>query len=255
MPIKTCKKYLRKATLIISCFIFSITSNILAAEKIGQEIEEEESLTILQEQARDYRDEGFKLQEIGDLEGALKLYQKASQIDPKFYVVYNDLGILFEARGQPDEAESNYLKALKINPYYLSTYSNLALLYESKRDLEKAAYCWKKRVELGDANDPWTIKAKQRLGDVGIASSERPLADAREREVVSLMKDVASEKDALGNDDKALARKKLKDAKRSYAKEDYATAIRNALDAQYLDQDNKEIETFIEKTQNRALTR
>lgn len=69
------------------------------------------------------------------------------------------------------------------------------------------------------------------------------------------MKDVASEKDALGNDDKALARKKLKDAKRSYAKEDYATAIRNALDAQYLDQDNKEIETFIEKTQNRALTR
>jgi hypothetical protein len=34
-----------------------------------------------------------------------------------------------------------------------------------------------------------------------------------------------------------------------------ATAVQEALDAQYLDQDNPEIEAFIEKAELRALTR
>lgn len=255
MPTKALKKNLRRAILVSGYFLFAITCSASTLEQGGEEVEQENSLTVLKQQARDYRDEGFRLQEVGDLEGALKLYQKSVGIDPTYHVVYNDLGVLYEAQGELDQAELSYLKALKIDPYYLSTYSNLALFYEGKRELGKAAYCWKKRVELGDPHDPWTLKARQRLEDIRLTSSQKPVADTQEREVVSLMKDVANEKYVLKHDDKAFARKKLLEAKLNYVKEDYATAIRDALDAQYLDPDNKDIEDFIEKTQSRALTR
>ena len=84
--------------------------------------------------------------------------------------------------------------------------------------------------------------------------SKNPLADLREGEVLGLMNDVAVNKSANNKDDKALSAvifKKLKNV----LKEDLATAIKEALDAQYLDEKNPEIEAFIEKAELRALTR
>ena len=253
MPSNICKEKLKKTILIFSFFLFAATSYLFAVEKFDANHPAE--LTNLEQQARDYRDEGLKYQNMGDLDSALKLYQKALELDSKYPVVYNDLGVIYEAKDMPDRAESSYLKAIKADPYYLSAYSNLALLYENKRELGKAAYCWRKRLELGDINDPWTQKAKERLEDIHLALSPRPVSYIREREVVSLAKDVVNEKYILKKDDSALARKKFQDAQASYSKNDYAAAIKDALDAQYLDPDNKDIEDFIEKTQNRALTR
>ena len=153
-----------------------------------------------------------------------------------------------------DRAEESYLKCIQIDPYYLSAYSNLAILYENERKLGKAATCWKKRMDLGDPGDPWTARARQRFEDIRLTMSARPSADSQEKEVVGLMKDVANEKYILRHDNKAMARKKLQQARVAYGKQDFATAIKLALDAQYLDPDNKEIDEFIKRTQNRALT-
>ncbi|MBU1871507.1 MAG: tetratricopeptide repeat protein, partial [Candidatus Omnitrophica bacterium] len=90
-------------------------------------------------------------------------YQKAITLDPNFAVVYNDLGIIYEAKGSQDKAEEVYLTGLKVNPRYATLYSNLAMLYEQRQEYSKAAEFWKKRVELGKPDDPWTMKAKQRL--------------------------------------------------------------------------------------------
>jgi len=252
MPNKFPGEKMRKLILISGCFVFFVTSYVFAAESVNDAPEVQ--LTEVQTEAREYRDQGLKLQEIGDLDGAMKLYQKATVLDPAYQVVYNDLGIIYEAKGMPDRAEESYLKCIKIDPNYLSAYSNLAIFYENERKLGKAAYCWKKRMDLGDPGDPWTLKARQRFEDIRLALSPRPAADSQERDVVGLMKDVSNEKYILRHDDKAFARNKLRQARFSYGTEDYATAIREALDAQYLDPDNKDIEEFIQKTQNRALT-
>ena len=253
MPIKIYKQKLKKTILIFSLFLFAATPYLFAVEK--SDANHPVELTNLEQQAREYRDEGLKYQNMGDLESALNLYQKAIELDSKYPVVYNDLGVVYEAKGMLERAEDSYLKAIKADPYYLSTYSNLAIFYENKRELGKAAYCWRKRIELGDMNDPWVQKAKERLEDIRLTMSAHPISDAREREVVSLTKDIANEKYILKKDDSALARKKFQEAQFNYGKNDYATAIKDSLDAQYLDPNNKDIEDFIEKTQTRALIR
>jgi tetratricopeptide (TPR) repeat protein len=241
--------------IILNLVILFLSSNlsVLAQDLLNPETKEE--LTALENQAREYRDEGIKFQDIGDLDSAMKLYQKAIEVDPVYAVAYNDLGVVYEAKSMPDRAEESYVKAIKIDPYYLSTYSNLALLYEERRDFGKAAYCWRKRAELGDLEDPWTRKARERLEDIHLSLSQRPAQDTQEKDIVKLMKDVANEKYLLRHDDKLLARKYLKKAEDSYNREDYATAVKSASDAQALDPDNKAIEEFIERSQHRALSR
>lgn len=189
MPSKIRKRKLKKITLVASCFLLISASYLLAATKV------EDDLSSLWEQARFYRNEGVKLQDTGDLNSALKLYQKAVELDPVYEVVYNDLGIIYEAQGDSDRAELSYLQALKIDPNFLDPYSNLALLYESKRDLSKAAYYWKQRMELGDPDDPWTIKAEKRLQDIQLALSKTPMADIQEKDVADLMANVANDRD------------------------------------------------------------
>ena len=209
----------------------------------------------LQEQAKRYRMAGLENQNMGNLPLALSLYQKAIAIDPGYAAAYNDLGVLYEATGFPERAEESYLKSLKIDAYYLSACTNLAFFYENKRELEKAAFYWEKRARLGLSDDPWTQKAIERLKDIRAVLSSRPIADQREESVLSLMNDVSVRKVASNKDDKSLAQDHFQKANLSYNRGDLAAAVKQALDAQYLDQDNPEIEAFIEKAELRALTR
>lgn len=216
---------------------------------------QQEELTQLQLEARAYRDQGLQYQRAGNLDAALTYYQKAIELDPMYAVAYNDLGIVYDAQGQMDRAEESYLKAIKIDPAYLSACTNLALLYEGKRDFTKAAFYWEKRVALGSSDDPWTEKARRRLEDIRMVSAKTTLKDAREQEVVDLLNDVVNKKAILKKDDLALAKEHFKKAKKSYDRQDYPTAIKEALDAQQLDPGNKEIESFIDKARLRALSK
>lgn len=228
----------------ISCVFFLVGSLFAQDEKNG-----------LYLQARNYRQAGLECQRVGNLPEAMALYQKAVAVDPSYAEAYNDLGVIYEAVNASDKAEQCYLKSIKVDPAYTSAYTNLALLYENKRDLEKAAFYWAKRVQIGSSDDLWTQKAASRLKDIRIVLSKNPLADLREGEVLGLMNDVAVNKSAGNKDDKALSRSHFQKAKECFKKGDLATAIKEALDAQYLDEKNPEIEAFIEKAELRALTR
>jgi len=204
-------------------------------------------------QARQYREAGLEKQRVGNLAEAMSLYQKAITVDPGYAVAYNDLGVIYEAMGFPERAEESYLKSLKIDPAYPSVYTNLAFFYENQRDLDKAAFYWGKRAQLGSADDSWTQKAASRFKDIRV--SKQPVSDQREQEVLGLITDVAVNKSAANKDDKTLAQDHFQRAKNSFKRGDLVTAIKEALDAQNLDQDNPEIEAFIEKAELRALSR
>jgi len=208
----------------------------------------------LKEQARLYRSQGLQLQRIGKLDEALSLYQKAVQLDPRFIVAYNDMGIIYEAKGMPEQAEKSYLKAIELEPGYLSSYSNLALLYESQRDFEKAATYWQKRIDLGSADDPWTQKSKERLDDLFLILGNRP-QDIRERQVAGFMRDVAGQKQFRKSDRETSAQEYFTHAQILYKKGKELAAFKEALRAQQLDPDNSEIEEFLAKVQRRLLTK
>ncbi|MBM3249344.1 MAG: tetratricopeptide repeat protein [Candidatus Omnitrophica bacterium] len=217
--------------------------------------EREEDLTELQKEARQYRQQGLEFQNMGDLDSAMKLYQKAIVLDPGYAVVYNDLGVILESRGMVSRAEECYLKSLKIDPDYMSAYTNLALLYEGKRDLDKAYNYWKKRAELGIPDDPWTLKARQRMEDISAVITVRPMEEAREQEVMRLLKEVAVKKELTKKSNKAQAREVFDKARLLYKKGDEVTALKLAIDAQQLDPTNNDIDLFIRKLQTRVLSR
>lgn len=216
--------------------------------------QEEESLSELQKQARDYRAKGFQLQQMGNLESALSYYQKAIELDPSYAIVYNDLGVIYEANGQIDRAEDSYLQSIKTDPNYLSAYSNLALLYEHKRDLKKAAFYWQKRVKLGSPDDPWTERARKRLEDIRLVLGDMGIG-VGEQEVVDLTQNILDQKALLRQSNKELAKYYFKKAKVSYKKGDEIGAFRQAVDAFQLDPNNDEIQEFIAKLQTRLLSK
>ncbi|MGA2774555.1 MAG: tetratricopeptide repeat protein [Candidatus Omnitrophota bacterium] len=243
-------------------FVFFIlrpvqAANVSSASNNGDKItaQANETPPQLQDMARGYRDQGLTAQNSGDINTAMKYYQKAIELDSYYAAPYNDLGVLYEAGGSIDRAEQSYLKAIEINPDYLSAYTNLALFYENKRDLNKAGYYWQKRAQLGQPDDFWTQKASQRAEDLRVVMSATPIKDAREQEVLGLMKDISANRSLLNQDNTALANDHFQKAKRYYNKGDLASAFKEALDAQYLDQNNSEIEEFLDKIQERALSK
>lgn len=226
---------------------------IFGKGEVDHSIEQPQNLSELQKIARQYRQKGLEFQNVGNSDEATTFYQKAIELDPSYAIAYNDLGIIYEVRGFIDQAEASYLQAIKVNPRYLSPYSNLALLYENKRDLSKAIFYWEKRVELGSPDDPWTQKAKGRLGDIQLVLEKKPLQSSREQEIVNLIKDVSAQKAILRQDDKALAKAHFEKARRSFAREDYTVALKEAMEVMQLDPANTEIEDFIRKVHARML--
>ncbi|MDD5281101.1 MAG: tetratricopeptide repeat protein [Candidatus Omnitrophica bacterium] len=233
-------------TIIIALCLFCF-GGLLFAQDEAADPSSTEVTGALPDQARKYREEGLENQRLGNIPAAMSLYQKAIALDPTYAVAYNDLGVIYEAAGFPDRARESYFKAIKVDPGYLSAYTNIALLYEDQRDLERAAFYWAKRAELGPLDDPWTQKAASRFKDIRMVLSNRPVADAREEDVLGLIKDVSVYKSVFKKADKVQAQNHLRKADHYYKKGKLTLAIKEALEAQDLDQANPAIKEFIEK--------
>ncbi|MFH2144918.1 MAG: tetratricopeptide repeat protein [Candidatus Omnitrophota bacterium] len=156
------KKEMARADAELTKGIVPAAGQKTAKESAKKKAEAKESL----ETVLELRNIGLQMQKKGDLDGALKYYQKAIEVDPNYATVYNDMGILYEQKEMDEKAKMAYLNALKADPRYIRAHSNLALLYEKSGDYNKAYYHWKQRVELGKPKDPWTLKAKERLEDL-----------------------------------------------------------------------------------------
>ncbi len=121
----------------------------------------------LRDQALAYRQEGYQQQQHGDLDAALASYEKAVEFDPAYATARVDVGVVLEQMGRPQDAQGAYESALVVDPDCLEAHSNLASLYEQLGQPEQAIAHWRKRYELGDAQDPWTVKAEERLAALG----------------------------------------------------------------------------------------
>lgn len=151
--------YIPRRTQLIAMGLSSVCAVSVAwAAEIGS----------LQDEARQYRRQGYTLQQQGKIDEAVGLYQKAAALDPTYATPHNDLGILFEQKGWLKRAEQEYLETLRLDRHHLAAHANLALLYEQMDKTEAAAYHWMQRYKLGDARDPWTVKAEERLVALGV---------------------------------------------------------------------------------------
>ncbi len=117
--------------------------------------------------ALEYRLEGYRHQQQGDLDSAIVYYRKAIDEDVAYATAHNDLGIVYEQKGMYEAAERSYLRAIKKDDSYKGAYSNLAYLYENKGDINKAVYYWKHRLLLeGSELSKWSDKAREKINEL-----------------------------------------------------------------------------------------
>ncbi len=121
------------------------------------------TLTLARKKSVEMRNKGYTAQTQGKFDKAQECYQLAIKLDPKYSTPHNDLGIIYEEKGLLEKAGEEYKKAIELDPNYAAAYSNLALLYEKQAKLSEALPYWQKRASLGEPDDPWTIRAKDKL--------------------------------------------------------------------------------------------
>ena len=195
--------------------------------------------SLLKGDAKAYREEGYRAQSLGDLEGALIWYQKAVQMDPHYAQAYNDVGVIFENQGELGRAEEMYKKALEIDPGLLPTYTNLAFIAEKKGDIKEASYYWQKRYELGQEGEYWWETSRQhllRLGTYPRVRKERLEKKAAElsREII---KKSAQEKLTIIRE----ARLRFDIGNQAFLEKDYETAVKEFEAIFFLNPDDEEI--------------
>jgi len=194
---------------------------------------------LVEEDARIYREEGYRAQSIGDLEGALAWYQKATTLDPHFAQPYNDIGVIYETQGRINEAFEMYKKVLEIDPEYLAAYTNLAFISEKKGNIEDATYYWQKRYELGREGDYWWEVSRQRLLRLG--TYPRARRDMLEKKAARLSREIvwksAQEKAATIRE----AKLHFDIGNRAFREKDYKTAVRELEAVFFLNPSDEEL--------------
>ena len=83
--------------------------------------------------------------------------------DPQDPVFYNNRGISYKEKGELDRALKDFNKALELNPDFAEAYNNRGIAYGIKGQVDEAIEDASKAIAL-DKNVPMLITTVQRLG-------------------------------------------------------------------------------------------
>lgn len=134
----------------------------------------------------DYIQKGYTAWATGNLTEAMNDYESALMFKPDQTDALNFLGTIYEEMGLPTKAEKKYLTAISIDKKFLPAYFNLGMLYWNQGDLPKAVYYFQQRIQNGQADDLWTIKAQRALEKIRPSQSMNTVSDteALQRRIV-----------------------------------------------------------------------
>lgn len=91
---------------------------------------------------------GLRLQERGQLDEAIELYESGLRLDPNRAEAYNNLGICFRKKNQFGKAGEAYDTAIRLKPRFPEVYNNLGWLLLETGDAERAIEQFQKSIEL-----------------------------------------------------------------------------------------------------------
>jgi tetratricopeptide (TPR) repeat protein len=148
----------------------------------------------------------------GNLPVALVLLQRATEVDPKSKIAWNNLGLIYLAQRENDKAIAAFQKQLEVNPYDQYAYNNLGRVYWNDRKYDDAVKAFSKQLE----NNPLDKFALANLGqmyaewhkyDLAAAELEKAAAVTQDSDpgAAELQVSLADAYLNLGQDEKALA--------------------------------------------------
>ena len=95
---------------------------------------------------------GFSAGDKGDLDKAIRHYNKAIELKPDFFGAYNDRGIIYTKKGDFDNAIKDLNKAIALNPNLTEAYNNRGIAYNRKGEIDTAIHNYSKAIELSPNN-------------------------------------------------------------------------------------------------------
>jgi len=128
---------------IITCLVIGILSVLLFSN------------VLYSQTAQEYLKNGLALKQSGNIDGAIKMLEKAVTVDKKFAQAYYELGYLYKSKETPASlatAEEMILEARKNGFNQQKCYEALALISEDRTMYSTARDMWGKVLEKDSAN-------------------------------------------------------------------------------------------------------
>lgn len=148
----------------------------------------------------------------GDLQGAVKTFLRARNINPDYHLIHANLGNALLRLGKPDEALAHYQRAIELRPAsskVLIQMGNAQVKLGRNRD---AAEHFRKALEV----NPHAAEAHRLMGDMLAREGKLPVAEQHYREAVRIDPSMVRALNTLGNI--LLARGKPLEAAKHYEK-------------------------------------
>jgi tetratricopeptide (TPR) repeat protein len=144
----------------------------------------------------------------GNFKGAIELFKRVVEADPKHKTAWMDLGRSYMVLRQTDDAIGTFKKQAELNPYDAYAYGAMGWAYTSQRKYDDAATAFNKAIEI----DPLSQYAHAALGSMYQEAHQYEKAAPELEKAVSLKPDDAALQINLGDsylnlgqDEKALA--------------------------------------------------
>jgi tetratricopeptide (TPR) repeat protein len=143
---------------------------------------------------------GNALRMKGDVEGAIREYRLALDLDPRLAAAHDGLGDALRAKGDLEGATREHRAALQIDPKLAPAHSNLGLALSARGDVEGAIREYRLALDL----DPRLAPAHYNLGNALLAKGDTEGAAREYRLALDLDPNIALAHYNLGNALKAL---------------------------------------------------
>lgn len=95
-----------------------------------------------------YNRRGLELQRGGDPDSALKDFDEALRLDPKFALALSNRATIFRIRGDFNTAVSNYSEAIRLNPKLVQAYNGRGLAFNDKEEHDSAIADFNEAIRL-----------------------------------------------------------------------------------------------------------
>ena len=121
-------------------------------------------------EASDQYNKGVKLQESGDLAGAIAAYTKAIKIDPNKDDAYNNRGVAYLALKDYPAALADFSRAIQLSPT-AEAYNNRGNIYFSQKQFPEAISDFGESIKLKQSSEAYTNRgtAYEESGDDNLA--------------------------------------------------------------------------------------
>ena len=110
---------------------------------------------------------GLALLQLGDGEGALKQFERASELEPDNPWHRHGLGAAQLSLGNSDAGERTYLDILALDPNFATALERLAEIRSRRGDSDGALAYWERAAEAQPNNPQFQIRLGQTLVDLG----------------------------------------------------------------------------------------